>query len=228
MKILIDFIIAAVTRLLGNRKIDDKKEPIDIVLSTESDVGKGCKVVIDPGHGGKNGKPDPGAVGLYNGEPLYERDTVLQIAGELAIKLDLNGFDVIMTRVDNTTLSHLKDKVDIVKEEKPDIFISIHANANSGTPAQGIETFYNKNKPQSKELASCIQQSLVSTFTDHKDRGIKNGSLFYVLKKHDIERCCLVECEFINHPEQAKFLVESKKEIAKAIFDGMVAYLGKN
>jgi len=185
------------------------------------------KIVIDPGHGGRNGKRDPGAVGKLEGELVYERDTVLDISEQLAYKLDEAGYKVVMTRIDNNTLSHLRDKVAIIKKENPNIFISIHANSNDGTPAQGIETFFNKSRPESKKLAACIQNNLILDFPKHKDRGIKNGSKFYVLRKHLVQACCLVECEFINHPDQVKFLTDKHEEIADAIFFGIKEYLNK-
>lgn len=185
------------------------------------------KIVIDPGHGGKNKRRDPGAVGKLNGEPVYERDVVLEISIELALMMEELGAKVILTRIDNEDLSHLKDKVEIVKKENPDIFVSIHANSNAGKPAQGIETFYHSKRSESKELAKCIQDSMIESFPDHRNRGIKQGNKYYILKMHSIPACCLVECEFINHPKQVKFLTSKQKEIAQSIAEGIKSYLNK-
>lgn len=192
-----------------------------------SKVGSGIKIVLDPGHGGRGGRRDPGAVGRIDSEEIYERDVVLEICKKLAFKLDAEGFEVVMTRIDNDPLakSTLGAKVRIVKAEKPDIFISVHANSNAGTPAQGIETFHNRTQA-SKDLSKKVQSSLIRSFPDHRDRGIKDGSHLYVLRNSQVDACCLVECEFINHPEQVKFLVNNPDAIAEAILTGIINYVG--
>src|SRR5690606_33054483 len=118
-----------------------------------------------------------------------------------------------------------KDKCDIAKKEKPDFFISVHANSNAGSPGQGIECFYTPARIESKRLARAIQDSLMNHFPDHKDRGIKDGGTFYVLKNHPVQACYLVETEFINHLDQVQFLLNNTKEIAEAIAKGILKYI---
>lgn len=215
------FKVSAVRR--ASSTVEDVREKKDQPFT-------GFKIVIDPGHGGRNGRRDPGAAGKYVDEVIYERDIVLEICSSLAYQLDSLGFEVVMTRIDNDLqgLSTLASKTKIVRLENPHIFISVHANANSGSPAQGIETFYHKFRPESPVLAKYIQRSLIASFANHKNRGLKDGSRLYVLKStHSVQPECLVECEFINHPDQAKFLVENPEEIAQAITDGIVNYMNK-
>ncbi|MFH0810173.1 MAG: N-acetylmuramoyl-L-alanine amidase, partial [Pseudomonadota bacterium] len=80
------------------------------------------RVVIDPGHGGK----DPGALGP-NGEK--EKDIVLQIARDLA-RLMRNeiGCEVLMTR-DSDVFIPLGERTEFANQHKADLFISVHANA---------------------------------------------------------------------------------------------------
>ena len=92
------------------------------------------RVVIDPGHGGK----DPGAVGCYG---LKEKSVVLAIALELKRILTRKKLDVVMTREDDTFIS-LDDRPMIANRERADLFISVHANASRSGNAQGFETFY--------------------------------------------------------------------------------------
>lgn len=230
-------IIASLLQSIVSKKI--VSSPTPELLQVEEDYSnpkviplkpfKGVKIVLDPGHGGKGGKRDPGAVGHIDSEEIYERDVVLKICESLAYKLDALGFEVILTRIDADpgAKSTLGAKVRIVKLENPDLFISVHANANAGTPAQGIETFYYSGSNESKELSKAIQSTLMSTFPSHKDRGIKDGSHLYVLKSSLVKAQCLVECEFINHPEQVKFLLQRPDEIAEAISNGIQKYLNK-
>jgi N-acetylmuramoyl-L-alanine amidase len=80
------------------------------------------KVVVDPGHGGK----DPGAVGPTG---LYEKDVNLEIAFRLkAILEQEHNLIVVMTRSDDTFIP-LGDRTKIANQEAADIFISIHCNA---------------------------------------------------------------------------------------------------
>ncbi len=88
-------------------------------------------VVIDAGHGGK----DPGAVSSY----AIESTVVLAIALELRDLLEAQGIEVILTR-DSDYFLKLNERSDFAK---PDInlFVSIHANSNSVSSANGIETW---------------------------------------------------------------------------------------
>ncbi|MDJ0785956.1 MAG: N-acetylmuramoyl-L-alanine amidase [Myxococcota bacterium] len=92
------------------------------------------KVVIDPGHGGK----DPGAVGL-NG--LREKDVNLVVAKDLAERLRARGFDTFLTRTGDETLS-LEERTARAEGAQGDVFVSIHANAARRRGAHGIETYF--------------------------------------------------------------------------------------
>lgn len=92
------------------------------------------RVVIDPGHGGK----DPGAVGP-NG--LYEKDVVLDVAKKLKrILKERYNMEVILTR-DKDIFIPLEERTAIANSKKADLFISIHVNAHTRRSAKGIETY---------------------------------------------------------------------------------------
>lgn len=185
------------------------------------------KIVIDPGHGSKGKKPDPGAFGIVDGKYVVECDLVLEIAIRLAYILEKSGMKVILTRIDCEAPSTLADKARVIKAENPDLMLSIHLNSNVGTPAEGIETLYSAQKPGSKEFARSIQKAMVEAFPTHKDRGIKNGEKLYILKAHPVEACALIECEFINNPTQAAFIVNNYDEIAIALAKGIYSFLDR-
>lgn len=92
-------------------------------------------VVIDPGHGGE----DDGAVGRHSS--LKEKEVVLDIAKRLAEKLEREGFEVILTRKDDTFLP-LGERTQIANGAGADLFISIHANASPKRKPRGSETFF--------------------------------------------------------------------------------------
>lgn len=90
-------------------------------------------VVVDPGHGGR----DPGAIGQGG---LREKDVNLSIARTLATQLEARGFEVILTREDDRTLT-LEERTARAESAGGDVFISIHANASRRTGARGIEVY---------------------------------------------------------------------------------------
>jgi N-acetylmuramoyl-L-alanine amidase len=91
-------------------------------------------VVIDPGHGGK----DPGAVGA-KGE--REKDVVLSIAQLLGKRLKKEkGFDVKLVRNDDFFVP-LRKRVEIARQHKADMFISVHADAAPRLTASGASVY---------------------------------------------------------------------------------------
>ncbi len=94
-------------------------------------------IIIDPGHGGRDG----GAVGYQR---HLEKDIVLQVSKRLAKILKEDGYKVRMTRDRDKTLS-LKYRTKFTRKNKPDLFISIHANSvpkKNAHKAKGIEIYY--------------------------------------------------------------------------------------
>jgi len=96
------------------------------------------RVVIDPGHGGK----DPGARGAHG---VKESDVVLDISKRVASKLRKRlSVEVLMTRTGDQFVP-LHQRKDLANRFEADLFVSIHANAGRNTKAHGLETYYLKN-----------------------------------------------------------------------------------
>ena len=114
-----------------------KNKPVPVVTAKEKTsptVGI-RKVVLDPGHGGK----DPGAIGVGG---IAEKDIVLSIAKKLAKKLQKEmGIHVVLTRKDDSFIP-LEDRTAIANAENADLFVSLHMNASPNADARGIETYY--------------------------------------------------------------------------------------
>ncbi|MEN2993998.1 MAG: N-acetylmuramoyl-L-alanine amidase [Thermodesulfovibrio sp.] len=92
------------------------------------------KIVIDPGHGGK----DPGAIGPTG---LKEKDVTLDIALKIRDILKNDPFfEVILTR-DKDVFIPLNQRTEIANKVEADLFISIHTNASPNSLARGIETY---------------------------------------------------------------------------------------
>lgn len=90
-------------------------------------------VVVDAGHGGR----DPGATGIGG---LREKDVNLDISRMLADRLKDRGFEVVLTRDDDRTLT-LEERTAIAESSGGDVFVSIHANASGRSHTRGIEIY---------------------------------------------------------------------------------------
>jgi len=94
---------------------------------------KVSRIVIDPGHGGK----DPGAIGP-DGEK--EKDITLSISKVLAKRLRDEGFDVFLTREGDTFIP-LEERTAYANKKKADLFVSVHVNAHEDVAVRGVETY---------------------------------------------------------------------------------------
>ena len=95
--------------------------------------GQNFKVVLDPGHGGKD-------TGAFRGN-VVEKNIVLDVAlkvGEL-LKKD-KDIKVVYTRSTDVFIE-VRERTRIANREKADVFISIHANSAQNRSAYGTETF---------------------------------------------------------------------------------------
>jgi N-acetylmuramoyl-L-alanine amidase len=94
------------------------------------------RIVIDPGHGGK----DYGAPGYLKG--VHEKDVVLEISKRLAqkIRAELNC-EAILTRSNDRYLT-LEERTAFANTKNADLFISIHTNSSRDRRAYGIETYF--------------------------------------------------------------------------------------
>lgn len=99
------------------------------------------RVVLDPGHGGK----DPGAIGASG---LKEKDVTLAVARALfALLNQREDIQVLLTRDDDEFVG-LDARTELANRLQADLFISIHANAAWDSRATGVETFYNSQYTQ--------------------------------------------------------------------------------
>ena len=103
-------------------------------------------VTIDAGHGGK----DPGAIG---GRGTHEKDVTLKAAQALAAYLNKTGkVEAKLTRHTDTFI-HLRQRIKIARDQKADLFISLHADAAQSKQAHGISVFSLSDTASDKEAA---------------------------------------------------------------------------
>jgi len=179
-------------------------------------------VVVDAGHGGR----DPGMV---SGK-VDEKDINLQIALKLQAHLELGGATVIVTRLDDTSLSKSKSgdmaaRRLIANTSHADIFVSIHQNSYGSSSVHGAQTFYFDDSNNSQKLAEAIQQQLIA-FADRGNRFKARANTNYFVLKQTEMPAVLVECGFLtNYNEKARLQTDAYQEkIAWAIYMGIVDY----
>ena len=115
------------------------------------------RVVIDPGHGGK----DYGAPGYLKG--VHEKHVSLQIARRLAKKIKAElGLEVILTRNRDQFLT-LEERTAFANTKNADLFISIHTNASRDRRAYGIETYFLNLATDDEAIRVAAMENATST-----------------------------------------------------------------
>ena len=167
-------------------------------------------VVIDAGHGGKDG----GAV--WNG--LLERNLTLDVAKRLDSVLGARGLRTVMTRKSNSTVE-LSTRAAIANRTRSSVFVSIHFNACRDRTASGIETHYRSTRGRS--LAGFIQRSLDRGVTG-ENRGV--GYADYKVLRETKMPAVLVECGFISNKKEARLCASPahRQKLAEAIAAGLL------
>ena len=187
----------------------------------------GRKVIIDPGHGGK----DPGAVG-YGGR---EDHVVLAICRDLKQDLTRSGLTVILTRNSHVDLLNgqggtkkleLAKRIEMVNASGADAFLSIHANAGTSSAWRGAQVFVDqKASPASKTLGQKIQEALQREVGT--TRKLNQGINHYLLKNSTIP-AATVEVGFMTNPQESRLLQSAayQRRLALAITHGVLDYFG--
>lgn len=191
-------------------------ETPEVEETTRKEDGKPA-VVIDPGHGGA----DEGCAG----EGIQEKNVNLAIARLVQDKLGRMGYQVIMTREDDTYMPK-EERVKIANEYGADIYVSIHQNTYEDSSVEGIETWYDGSDStrDSKRLAWLIHQETLN-MTGAVQRQIREDADFHVTGK-TIMPACLIETGFLSNPGEREKLSASEyqEQIAEGIVRGIELY----
>ncbi|QTM98276.1 N-acetylmuramoyl-L-alanine amidase [Sediminibacillus dalangtanensis] len=205
-------ILSACTSGPENSKKDDATPNKENTKSS----GTAFKVVIDPGHGGK----DNGATGASG---RYEKNFTLSLSKKVQKLLeDEPEIEVLMTRTDDSFLSQeSRYRPKYANKQNADVFISIHGNIFSDPDVSGTETFYYHK--HSRQLAQTIQKHVVEA-TEFRDRGIKKEELFVV--KDTEMPASLIEVGYMTNPqEESKMWTdEFQSRVATSIVEGIKEY----
>lgn len=172
------------------------------------------KVVIDPGHGGK----DPGSM-AYG---LVEKELTLDLARRIERLLVGKGISAELTRRDDSYVE-LADRAARTNGSPKTIFLSLHFNAHADRSISGSETLYWPGSETGRELASYVQSELGRRLVT-RNRGFRPERL-KVLELAPVTGV-LVECGFIsNRWESQRCGAEWFRQIvAEEIVQGLLRY----
>lgn len=172
------------------------------------------KVVIDPGHGGK----DPGSVAFG----LVEKHLTLDIAKRIEKLLIGKGIQVELTRREDVFVE-LADRAAVAANSPDTILLSLHFNAHADRSISGTETLYWPGSESGRELASYVQSELGRRLVT-RNRGFRPERL-KVLELAPVTGV-LVECGFLtNRWESQRCGAEWFRQIvAEEIVQGLLRY----
>lgn len=111
------------------------------------------KVILDPGHGGK----DPGGDGLTT---QTEKEIVLDIARRAEQVLKREGIPVVLTRRDDAFMT-LGQRTRMANAESGDLFLSIHCNSYTDPSIGGAECYILKPARSERAVAVAAKENRV-------------------------------------------------------------------
>ena len=239
-----------VRRGVRKEKVPDKN------VSLARQLGLGVrKIVIDPGHGGK----DPGTIV----DGIEEKNVVLNLAKVMAERLrEKLHCEVILTR-DKDIILPLERRTAFANMQKADLFISLHINAHKQEAVHGLETYFlnmatderavmvaaRENATSEKnisDLQKILNDLMLNTKISESSKlahEIHRGVLLNVKKRFDRVKdlgvkqapfyvligaempAVLVEAGFMTNAVEKKRLLS--KPYAESLADGLVAGVGR-
>lgn len=168
------------------------------------------RVAIDAGHGGSS----TGATGLNT--KIQEKDYTLKIAKELERYFKRKGVEVFMTRTEDVDVG-MTERLLMLKEQDPDLLLSIHLNSSGNKSVKGVSTYYRHIgfRPLSQYLLDRMLELELNNFGNI-------GAFNFSLSGPTEYPNCLVEVAFLSNAEdEQRILKESfHKAVTKKIFKG--------
>ena len=190
-------------------------------------------VVIDAGHGGRDG-------GAVAEDGTLEKHLNLAVAKQLQALLESANIRVVMTRETDIELaspdsSHkkaddLKARVQLAQECENAIFVSIHMNRFPVEKYSGLQVYYSDNHENSIVLAQIVQNVAEEALRNTHGRKVKSaGDSIYIMAHLEIP-AVLVECGFLSNFEETALLKTEnyQKKLAMCLYTSLIQYFSEN
>jgi len=191
----------------------------------------GKKIVLDPGHGGFF----KGALGVHG---LTEADVNLGVALDLAAILRAHGAEVLLTRetdrdflspADSSLRSDLNTRVKMNNDFRPDLFLSIHHNADPRGAHDVNETqvYYQLGDDGAAlDAAADLDRFLTRNLGIGASRLLSGN---YAVLRGSEAPAILTESSYITYPPtEARLATESARKIeAQSLALGIAAFFAR-
>jgi N-acetylmuramoyl-L-alanine amidase len=197
----------------------------------DAEILKGRRILIDPGHGGyfrgTQGQSGTEEALINLGVSLYLWGLLRETGAEVHLTRSAEK-DFLTDEADSTLAKELSYRVALVDSLDPDIFVSIHHNAQSDRDPDknATETYYRFGDPASRDLAFAVHRHLM------RNLGIEDGEVrpgnYYVLRNVDTP-AILGEGSYLTHPgvEHKLQLSDKQRLEAEAYFLGILEYFSR-
>ena len=169
-------------------------------------------IVLDAGHGGKDGGTSSGDV--------VEKDITLEVVLRMKELLEEKGIQIVLTRDADESVS-LADRAAAANQSDAALFVSIHCNYFEDDSAiKGLECYYYEGSEEGRRIAEGILEEL-----QQKDNiTVRNAKeeTFYVLKQTKIP-AVLVELGYLSNAKECGLLASEvyqeilAEELAEAL-----------
>ena len=230
IKISIFFIILSVTAVIFSYIFN--KWILNSEQASKAVANKGV-IVIDAGHGGRDG-------GAVASDGTKESDLNLSLALMLGDMLESLGYNVVYTRTEdislvaeNSTMTRkmqdMVKRIEIINGKNTAVFVSLHMNKFTQDKYSGVQVFYSPNNDESRTLADSIQKNIKEFIQPDNNRKTKKaGSNIYLLDKAECVGV-LVECGFLSNPMECEKLKNEqyRKELASVFCKSIVEFIEK-
>lgn len=194
----------------------------------------GYTIMLDPGHGGVDGGAGCAVSSASFG---VEKHINLSIATKVKELLEAEGAKVIMTRTTDKWVCYT-DRNNAVRNQNPDMFISIHCDSSTSASAMGTSAYY--YRAYSQPLAKAIHGRLVSAYKNEIYKGqdstvlskVSRGANFYAFRVARVEECpaILIEYGFVSNTQECQVLqtAANRDILAAATVEGIKDYINAN
>lgn len=204
---------------------------VDSLEHVDASGLEGRRIALDPGHGGRF----PGALGVHG---LTEAEVNLAVALRLRDLLTERGARVMLTRdrdrdfrgaPDSSLRSDLAERIRLANAFGPDLFLSIHHNADAGGAhdVNETQTYYKLgDEASSLDAAQDVHRALVRNIGIRPHKVVPGN--YFVLRNSDAP-ALLTETSYITNPEVEERLRLPEKQAleAEALFIGLARYFAR-
>ncbi len=199
-------------------------------ISADTGVPVGTVLLIDPGHGGRDGgtSASDGSVekdlNLVISLPLYDMLRVMGYRAEMSRDSDCMLCDSGLKTLREQKISDMKNRLKLYDQSR--LTISIHQNHFSQSQYFGTQIFYGTKNAESKQLATTIRQTVLGLLQPDNKREIKKATKDIYLLSNTKAPAIIVECGFLSNSDELAKLksVEYQRKLAYAITCGVLEY----